>query len=85
VDVEVFMLYATYLGRAGARACLPDALGIALGVTGGGVHRDEPAARSRHVGCDELEPELRAAVARWLLRGEPLWDRLLPARRAPPR
>jgi hypothetical protein len=62
VDAEVYMLYATYLGRAGARAYFPDAGCIALGVTGGGVNANEPAARSRHLTWEELEPELRAAA-----------------------
>jgi len=62
VDAEVYMLYATYLGRAGARAYFPDAPCIALGVTGGGVNANEPAARSRHLSWGELEPELRAAA-----------------------
>ena len=130
VDAEVFMLYATYLGRGGARAYFPDAACIALGVTGGGVHAKEPEARSRHLTWEALEPELRAAAehtsevyvfslegcvekgwleriaqiswqaqapplprgeraraavgrafARALFRAEPLFDRLLPARR----
>ncbi|MDJ0786764.1 MAG: hypothetical protein QNK05_08135 [Myxococcota bacterium] len=63
VDAEVFMLYATYLGRAGARAYFEDAPCIALGVTGGGVNQNEPEARSRHLRFEELEPELRAAAA----------------------
>ena len=62
VDDEVYMLYATYLGRAGARAYFEDAPCIALGVTGGGVNAAEPAARSRHLTWEELEPELRAAA-----------------------
>lgn len=62
VDDDVFMLYATYLGTAGARAYFPDAPCIALGVTGGGVNANEPEARSRHLRWDELEPELRAAA-----------------------
>jgi hypothetical protein len=62
VDAEVYMLYATYLGRAGARAYFSDAPCIALGVTGGGVNANEPAARSRHLTWEELEPELRAAA-----------------------
>jgi hypothetical protein len=62
VDAEVYMLYATYLGRAGARAYFPDAPCIALGVTGGGVNANEPAARSRHLTWEQLEPELRAAA-----------------------
>jgi len=63
VDAEVFMLYATYLGTAGARAYFRDAPCIALGVTGGGVHQDEPEARRHHLTWEELEPELRAAAA----------------------
>ncbi len=62
VDAEVYMLYATYLGRAGARAYFADAPCIALGVTGGGVNAHEPAARSRHLRWEDLEPELRAAA-----------------------
>jgi hypothetical protein len=62
VDDDVFMLYATYLGRAGARAYFPDAPCIALGVTGGGVNAAEPEARRRHLDWEELEPELRAAA-----------------------
>jgi hypothetical protein len=62
VDDDVFMLYATYLGRAGARAYFADAPCIALGVTGGGVNANEPEARSRHLDWEAFEPELRAAA-----------------------
>ena len=63
VDAEVYMLYATYLGVAGARAYFSDAPCIALGVTGGGVNANEPEARSRHLSWEVLEAELRAAAA----------------------
>ena len=62
-DAEVYMLYATYLGRGGARAYFPDAPCIALGVTGGGVNQNEPEARRRWLSWERLEEDLRAAAA----------------------
>jgi hypothetical protein len=63
VDAEVYMLYASYLGRAGARAYFRDAPGIALGVTGGGVQAHDPEARRRFLAWEALEEDLRAAAA----------------------
>jgi hypothetical protein len=63
VDAEVYMLYASYLGRAGARAYFADAPGIALGVTGGGVNAGNPEAQHRFLSWDRLEEDLRAAAA----------------------
>ncbi len=63
VDAEVPMLYATYLGRAGARAYFRDAQCIALGVTGGGVNQNEPEARNHWLTWEALDEDLRAAAA----------------------
>jgi hypothetical protein len=63
VDAEVYMLYASYLGRAGARAYFPDAPCIALGVTGGGVQAHDPEAQRRFLSWERLEEDLRAAAA----------------------
>lgn len=62
VDLEVHMLYASYLGRGGVRAYLPDAPAVALGVTGGGVNADAPATRRRRLSWQALEEDLRAAA-----------------------
>jgi hypothetical protein len=62
-DAEVFMLYASYLGRAGARAYFPDAPCIALGVTGGGVNAGHPDEVRRLLSWERLEDELLAAAA----------------------
>jgi hypothetical protein len=62
VDAEVYMLYSSYLGRAGARAYFADAPCIALGVTGGGVNADNPDARRRFLTWERLEEDLRAAA-----------------------
>lgn len=62
-DAEVYMLYASYLGRAGARAYFPDAPCIALGVTGGGVQAHDPEAQRRFLSWEGLEEDLRAAAA----------------------
>jgi len=63
VDAEVYMLYASYLGRAGARTYFADAPGIALGVTGGGVNAGNPEAQHRFLSWERLEEDLRAAAA----------------------
>jgi hypothetical protein len=63
VDAEVYMLYASYLGRAGARAYFQNAPGIALGVTGGGVNVDNPDAQRRFLSWERLSEDLRAAAA----------------------
>lgn len=63
VDAEVYMLYSSYLGRAGARAYFREAPCIALGVTGGGVNADNPEARRRFLTWERLEEDLRAAAA----------------------
>jgi len=62
-DSEVHMLYASYLGRAAARSYFSEAPCIALGVTGGGVHAEEPDARRRPLAWEALEQDLRAAAA----------------------
>jgi hypothetical protein len=63
VDAEVYMLYASYLGRAGARIYFEDAPRIALGVTGGGVNAGNADAQSRFLTWERLEEDLRAAAA----------------------
>lgn len=62
-DAEVFMLYASYLGRTGARAYFADARYIALGVTGGGVNAGTPEELRRLLSWDRLGEELLAAAA----------------------
>jgi hypothetical protein len=62
-DVEVHMLYASYLGRAGARAYFAEAPAVAIGVTGGGVHAEESERLGRFLPSDVLDEELRAAAA----------------------
>lgn len=61
-DAEVFMLYSSYLGRAGAHAYFTDAACIALGVTGGGVNAGKPEELPRLLSWERLEAELLAAV-----------------------
>jgi hypothetical protein len=63
VDAEVYMLYASYLGRAGAWIYFEDAPCIALGVTGGGINAGNPDAKSRFLSWERLEEDLRAAAA----------------------
>lgn len=63
VDDEVYMLYSSYLGGAGARAYFAAAPCIALGVTGGGVNADNPDARRRFLSWERLSDDLRAAAA----------------------
>src|SRR5262249_55507144 len=62
-DAEVFMLYASYLGRTGARAYFADAACIALGVTGGGVNAGKPEELRRLLSWERLEDDLLAAAA----------------------
>lgn len=62
-DSEVFMLYTSYLGRAGARAYFADAPRIALGVTGGGVNAGKPDELPRLLSWKRLEEDLLAAAA----------------------
>jgi hypothetical protein len=62
VDREVYMLYSSYLGRAGARIYFEDAPAIALGVTGGGVNAGNPDARRRFLSWEALEDDLLAAA-----------------------
>jgi hypothetical protein len=61
-DVEVHMLYPSYLGRAGARSYFPEAPAIALGVTGGGVHAEESERLGRFLPVAALAEDLRAAA-----------------------
>ena len=63
VDAEVYMLYSSYLGAAGARAYFPDASAIALGVTGGGVNANNPDAVRRFLSWERLVQDLRVAAA----------------------
>ena len=63
VDAEVYMLYASYLGRGGTWVYFADAPCIALGVTGGGVNADNPDAQRRFLTWERLEEDLRAAAA----------------------
>ena len=61
VDVEVFMLYASYLGRSRAHSYFPEAEAIALGVTGGGVNADEPREATLLLSWERLQEDLLAA------------------------
>ena len=61
VDVDVFMLYSSYLGRLGARAYYSDAARVAVGVTGGGVNADQPEEAARVLSWERLEDDLLAA------------------------
>ena len=63
VDAEVYMLYSSYLGRAGAHAYFEDAPAIALGVTGGGVNAGNPDAVRTFLSWERLCEDLRAASA----------------------
>jgi hypothetical protein len=63
VDAEVYMLYSSYLGRAGAWGYFASARSIALGVTGGGVNVDNPDAQRRFLSWERLAEDLRAAAA----------------------
>ncbi len=62
-DAEVYMLYASYLGRSGSRAYFEDAPCIALGVTGGGVNAGRPEEVARLLSWERLEEDLLAAAA----------------------
>jgi len=61
-DLDVPMLYSSYLGRNLAVSYMAEAGAIALGVTGGGVAAAEDAARGRTLGWPELARELRWAA-----------------------
>lgn len=61
-DVEVLMLYASYLGRAGAHCYFPQAQAIAIGVTGGGVHAGKEEEQRRLLTWERLEEDLLAAA-----------------------
>jgi hypothetical protein len=63
VDAEVYMLYSSYLGRAGAQVYFEDAPCIALGVTGGGVNAQNPDAQRHFLSWERFEQDLRAAAA----------------------
>jgi hypothetical protein len=56
-DLEVFMLYQSYFGRARIRSYFPEVQAIALGVTGGGVNADKPHIEPR-LSFEELEAGL---------------------------
>ena len=62
-DYEVHMLYASYIGRLGARAYFADAPCIALGVTGGGVNAGTSEEAARLLTWPRLEEDLLAAAA----------------------
>ena len=62
-DYEVHMLYASYIGRLGARTYFADAPCIALGVTGGGVNAGTPEEVARLLTWPRLEEDLLAAAA----------------------
>ena len=61
-DLDVPMLYSSYLGRNLAVSYMAEAEAIALGVTGGGVAAAEDAAKRRTLAWPELERELRWAA-----------------------
>jgi len=63
VDAEIYMLYSSYMGRAGAEAYFADAPCIALGVTGGGVNAQNPEAQPLFLSWERLAQDLRAAAA----------------------
>jgi len=63
VDVDVFMLYSSYLGRIGACAYFADAGTIAVGVTGGGVNAGTAAEAARVLTWERFEADLLAAAA----------------------
>jgi hypothetical protein len=63
VDTEVYMLYSSYMGRAGAEAYFADAECIALGVTGGGVNAQNPEARPLFLSWQSFGRVLRTAAA----------------------
>jgi hypothetical protein len=60
-DAEVLMVYRSYFGQALVHSYCADADRIALGVTGGGVHADEPEIEPR-ISFAELESDLLAAA-----------------------
>jgi len=60
-DIEVLMLYSTYMGESAAHAYFDSAGGIGLGVTGGGVHADDPREQIRLLTWERLERQLLAA------------------------
>lgn len=82
-DLEVPMLYSTYLGEALARSYFPRAPAIALGVTGGGVNAADPREQRRRLSWEALERQLLAAATAseflyvFSLEGC-VWNRLLP-------
>jgi hypothetical protein len=63
VDLEVHMLYSTYLGAPMSRSYMPEAPAIALGSTGGGVDAGTPAHEARRLRWSALEADLLAAAA----------------------
>jgi len=60
-DVEVLMLYDTYLGESLSRSYFGEADGIALGVTGGGVNAKDPRERRRLLTWERLARQWLAA------------------------
>jgi hypothetical protein len=63
VDREVFMLYSTYFGEAGARGYMGEAQSIAVGCTGGGIDAGDPSFEERSLDWPALERDLLAAAA----------------------
>lgn len=61
-DLEVPMLYSTYLGESLAVSYFAESPAIALGVTGGGVNADDPRERRRLLSGAMLERQLLAAA-----------------------
>lgn len=62
VDVEVFMLYSSYLGRSAAHSYFADGGAIALGVTGGGVNAGLAEETPRLLSWERLEDDLTASA-----------------------
>jgi hypothetical protein len=60
-DAEVLMVYRSYFGQALVHSYCEDADRIALGVTGGGVHADEPELEPK-LSFEELEQDLLKAA-----------------------
>ncbi len=61
VDAEVFMLYRSYFGHAGALSYFSQAPAIAVGVTGCCINADAPEIEPK-IGWDELHQDMLAAA-----------------------